>query len=383
MDRQTELGLIERILDYVEERSTDMIGETGKLPVDRYYDPERFEKERDIVFGTLPRAVGHVSQIPGSGDFFTVEAGDQPLLVVRRADGGLNAFLNVCRHRGARLEWEAQGRGRKHFVCRYHGWSYNTEGELVGLPGAAGFPDLTRELHGLKRLAVEERHGFVWVHPTPGVELDVADYLGELDGELSGFGLESHVHHAPRRFTKRINWKLVIDTFLEGYHVNSAHAATIAPMFLNNIGTYDRFGMHQRTVFPKKSIRDLRNSPAENWRIRDHANILYVLFPNTMVLVQPDHMAVFHGYPDGIDGVVVDAYVLLPEHPDTHKAAAYWQKNIDILFGALEEDFDMAESVQAGVRSGANETLTFGRFEQGLSWFHENVDRTISGQHLP
>jgi hypothetical protein len=88
-------------------------------------------------------------------------------------------------------------------------------------------------------------------------------------------------------------------------------------------------------------------------------------------------MGVFHGYADGIDGVVVDGYALVPQAPQTEKASGYWQKNVDILFSALDEDFELAESVQAGVRTGANDDLVFGRMERGLAWFHENVDRLV------
>jgi len=380
MKRQDELALIERILAHVDNGTTEMVDQAGALPVSRYTDPERFEAECATLFGTLPRAVGHGAQIPQAGDFFTTDAGHQPLLIVRRADGGLNAFLNVCRHRGARLEWEACGKGRSKFTCRYHGWVYNADGSLKGIPGAEGFPELDRSLHGLKELAVEERHGFIWVQPQIGAALDLDGFLGDIDADLAGWEMADHVHYQPRQFTKKINWKLVIDTFLEAYHVRTAHAETIAPMFLNNIGISDKFGPHQRLIFPKTSIVGLKETPQEQWSLRQHANVLYVLFPNTMVLVQPDHMGVFHGYPDGIDGVAVDAYTLLPEAPETDKARAYWQKNIDILFGALAEDFDMAESVQAGVRSGANEQVTFGRFEQGLGWFHDTVERLITAR---
>ena len=377
MERSTELGLINRLFDHIDNKTTDMSGETTTLPVSRYYDPDRFEVEQKVVFGQLPRAVGHVSQIPNSGDFFTLEAGDQPVLVVRREDGGVNAFLNVCRHRGARLEWDTKGYGRKRFTCKYHGWVYSPDGALVGIPGSEGFPQLNRELHGLTRLPVEVRHGFIWISPDPSQELDMAGYLDELDGELAGFSLDTHVQFGSRRFTKKINWKLVIDTFLEGYHVKTAHAETIASMFFDNIGLSDRFDPHQRIVFPKLTMRDLKDIPEDDRALRQHANILYVLFPNTMILVQPDHMGVFHGYADGIDGVVVDAYALVPETPSTDKARSYWQKNVDILFDALDEDFELAESVQAGVRTAANDELVFGRMERGLAWFHENVDRLV------
>jgi phenylpropionate dioxygenase-like ring-hydroxylating dioxygenase large terminal subunit len=296
---------------------------------------------------------------------------------VRTTDGGVNAFLNVCRHRGARLEWDAAGCGRKRFTCKYHGWVYSPDGALVGVPGSDGFPELNRDLHGLSRLPVEVRHGFVWIHPDPGGALDVADYLGPLDTELAGFDLAGHVQFSPRRFSKKINWKLVIDTFLEGYHVRTAHKDTIAPLFHDNIGLSDRFEPHQRIIFPKLTFSDLKVQPEDTRSLRQHANILYVLFPNTMILVQPDHMGVFHGYADGIDGVVVDGYALVPQAPQTEKASGYWQKNVDILFSALDEDFELAESVQAGVRTGANDDLVFGRMERGLAWFHENVDRLV------
>ena len=110
------------------------------------------------------------------------------------------------------------------------------------------------------------------------------------------------------------------------------------------------------------------------WQLRPHANVLFVLFPNTLLLVQPDHVGVFNIYPETMGSSRVEAYTLIPEPATTEAARKYWDQYLDILYTALDEDFALGESIQAGLASGANESMLFGRYEQSLAWFHDSVD---------
>jgi hypothetical protein len=163
--------------------------------------------------------------------------------------------------------------------------------------------------------------------------------------------------------------------FLETYHVRTTHKDTIYPMFFDNVGLVDRIGPHLRNVFPKRSIRELAGTPEEGWQLREHANVLYHLFPNTLILVQPDHSAILHVWPNGRGRARVDAYLVVPEAPATEKARRYWTANADILYGAIAEDFAMGESIQKGLHAGANRDFAFGAFEHALSHFHDQIAR--------
>ena len=104
--------------------------------------------------------------MPKPGDWMTHDYAGVPILLLRRADGSLGAFLNVCRHRGARVA-EGCGSGASSFSCPYHGWTYGLDGALVARPEEASFAAAERATHGLRALPVVEKHGMIWVGPNP------------------------------------------------------------------------------------------------------------------------------------------------------------------------------------------------------------------------
>jgi phenylpropionate dioxygenase-like ring-hydroxylating dioxygenase large terminal subunit len=180
---------------------------------------------------------------------------------------------------------------------------------------------------------------------------------------------------APVRQERALSWKLAIDVFLESYHLRPTHKDSIYPMFFDNVGLVDRVGPHLRNIFPKRTIRELPALPTESWELRRHANVLYHLFPNTLILVEPDHAAVLHLWPQGPDRTLLTAYTLVPEAPAmTDSARAYWDANNTILYNAIDEDFAMGESIQRGLASGANREVVFGAFEHALAHFHHQID---------
>ncbi len=349
------------------------------LPVSAYADAVRFDREHARLFRDTPLAVGHASQLTSPGDFFTHDASGVPLLVTRGDDGRIAAFLNVCRHRGTRVEPAACG-SRKAFVCPYHAWSYGRDGRLLGMPHERGFAGIDREQHGLVRIPVAEIAGLVFVTPSArATSLDLTTWLGPLAHDLASFGLATSHVHAPAVQTRALSWKLGIDVFLESYHLRPTHKDSIYGMFFDNVGLVDRVGPHLRNVFPKRTIRELAGTPESGWALRQHANVLFHLFPNTLVLVEPDHAAVLHLWPQGPAQTVLTSYMLVPEAPVTDKAKAYWDANHRILMNAVEEDFVMGESIQRGLTSGANHEVTFGAFEHALEHFHAQIEHATAG----
>src|SRR4051812_34472216 len=124
MKHDHQVELVKRVLAHLEAKTTDTSGALHQQPVAAYADPARFERERATLFGELPLAIGHISQLPRPGSFFTHDAAGVPLLIVRGDDNEAHAFLNVCRHRGTRVEPAACG-DKKTFQCPYHGWTYD------------------------------------------------------------------------------------------------------------------------------------------------------------------------------------------------------------------------------------------------------------------
>lgn len=384
MDHSVEVALIQRVLDHVAAGTKDMARATTPGPVDEYFDADRHRREVDTLFRDYPLIVGHTSQVSAPGDFFTHDNTGVPILVVRDHDGVLKAFMNVCRHRGAVVCQTPCGSGARNFACPYHAWVYGTDGALRDVPDSVGFEDVDKASLGLTPLPVAEEYGFVWVRPRPGGVLDIKDYLGPLGAELDAMELAGHARFEPAEgptptvVRRRMNWKLMVDTFLEGYHFKYAHPRSVYPLFLNNVPVFDRFEPHIRWVMPKRSILDLDSATIENWRLRDHAFVMYYVFPNTMVVAVGDHVATFVHYPRSPDEADMLLTVYVPEAPSSEKAVAHWEKNHAMLLEAIDEDFVIGEGMQRGYRSGAQEHLTYGRFEQALAWFHESANRALA-----
>lgn len=378
MEQATAIALIRRVLDHLDRGTTDMMPRGSARPVAFYTDAAQFAREREAIFRRLPAAIGYRAEVAKPGDFVTHDLSGVPLLAVRGRDGALRGFVNACRHRGTRVEWEACGKGKRAFVCPYHAWTYGDDGALAHIPHAEGFSDIDRTRHALVPVRVAEHAGLVWAVPDPAWKGDLGATLGPLAPELDALGLGTHVPYAPRRYEVRANWKLVNDSSLDSYHIRHAHRRTIASMFLDTMCIFDRFGRNQRLFLAKRSIETLRGTDPAGWRIRDHGSPLYFFFPGTIVLLEPDHAQIAQVWPLAPDRTLVTGATLIPEAPTSEKARAHWDKNVHIFWNALIEDFALMESKQSTLGAGANTELTFGRFEHSAAWFHEAVDAALA-----
>lgn len=365
-----------RVRDHMAARTTDMAEGIARVDVARYTDPQRLAAEQALLRRT-PLALTFASKLAQPGDYVTHDLAGLPILLLRDAGGELQAFLNVCRHRGAKLVWERGGCGKRAFTCPYHAWSYDLSGRLRGIPHEAGFAGLDKAQHNLVRLPVAEAFGLVFVLPEPRDDYDFTGFLAGVKADLDSFGLGSHVLYDEREIGLKCNWKVVIEGGLETYHVQHAHKRTIAPMFADNVAVTDRLEPHARLYFTKRNAAELGDDLSGR-SVRDYGNPLYFIFPNLIVLVQPDHATVMTVFPQGTDNCIVQGGALIPQPPATEKAVAYWDKNVKIFWDALDEDFQMGQAIQAGFRAGANTHVTFGRFEQACAWFHDSLDKRLS-----
>jgi phenylpropionate dioxygenase-like ring-hydroxylating dioxygenase large terminal subunit len=382
MKHADQVAYLERMLRMVRTNTRDDGPGISHTSVEEYYEPILFQREVDLLFRKGPIVVGFSGQVRKPGDFITHNDTGQPILVVRGTDGVLRAFLNVCRHRSATVEQKPCGANKRAFVCAYHGWSYDPTGRLVGITDAAHFGELDRSKHGLRRLKVAEKYGLIWVVPTALADnedatLDIDLYLGALQVDLSGWDMQGWELHSSEPIRPRMNWKLVIDTFLELYHFRYLHPDSVYPIFLDNIATYERLDRHLRMAAAKRTLTELENQPKASWDIRDHAIVLYQLFPNTVLTYTQDHCGVFTSFPITPDESVMQFSVLVSPEEKAKKPESYWKANVDLFAAALVEDFAIGETIQRNFRSGANRRQTFGKFEKALGWYHQEVEKAL------
>ena len=381
MEHVTEVSLIERILNLDRERKREEAAGEHREPVAGYLDPARHEVEISALFRRHPLVLGQGAELAAPGSFVTHDLTGLPILLLRDGQGRFRAFLNVCRHRGARIETEPCGAGRRGFVCPYHGWRYGLNG-AVTIGDAKGFAGLDPTAHGLVELPSAEAYGLLWVRPAipaagESLTLDIAGYLGPLAEDFAAWGLEATHPDFLTHLPEAIDWKVMVDTFLEDYHFRFVHGKSVHRLYLDDRTVYDRFGPHIRYVIPKRSIRDLADTDPASWRLRDHSNVLYLLFPNTVLVFVGDHAAIFAMFPDGPGRSVMRLSFCLDEEP-SGESRLYWDKQIALIKAALAEDFAVARGVQKNFASGANGHLTFGRYEKGQAYFHQAIAEALA-----
>jgi phenylpropionate dioxygenase-like ring-hydroxylating dioxygenase large terminal subunit len=379
MDRDLQLELLDRVMAHRQNGSTDLFPASHREPVERYISPARADVEQQGLFRTRPVLACLSCDVAKPGDYFTLTVAGVPLLITRSADGQVHALRNVCRHRGAQV---ASGRGStaKVFTCPYHAWSYGLDGRLAAVTSRSGFDDVDKLCLGLSPVAVAEGHGLVFVRLEGDEPVDVSAWLAGVEREIGGFALAGYHHVETRTNTRRINWKLTFDTFCEVYHIQSLHKATIAPLIMSNAALFDSFGPHGRIVASRWSIADLEARPREEWDLVPHSTLIYLLAPNSVLVYQQDHVELWQIFPgEDVDHSTMLIHLYAPESPDTERARSYWRKNMDLLMQVTDtEDFIMCEQIQASFRSGAQETITFGRNEPGLIHYHRSLEKLLT-----
>ena len=380
MERTDQIENLRMLRDCLDAKTTVMADAIYRNPVSQYTCPEMLARERTKLFRSHPLHLGFSCEMPDPGDFMTDDFSGVPILLVRQEDGGLRAFMNVCRHRGAPVA-DGCGKGRKRFSCPYHAWVYGGDGALEWVPGEEGFEGFDKAAHGLRPLPVQEKYGMIWAKTVPGEDFEIDDHLQGAARDFAAYGLDRFHHFETRVLRPKMNWKLVVDTFLESYHIQALHHGSIAPLIESNVATFEGFGQNLRTIYLRKNFNELRGLPEAEWNILPYTTIVHVLFPNTVLVVQQEQVETWRVYPDGDDPDAAKMHISLytPEPSVTDSANRHWTNNMNLLMKVVnEEDFPLGERMQMGFHSGAQDHLTFGRNEPALSHYHAALARAVA-----
>jgi phenylpropionate dioxygenase-like ring-hydroxylating dioxygenase large terminal subunit len=361
-----------RILDHVRQRTTDLGDAVWREPVARYRSRERLEREIEGVLHRTPTAFCPSAALPKPGSYVAREAAGTPLVAVRGEDGRARVFRNACRHRGTAI---ASGSGStKAFVCPYHGWAYGLDGALRHVPHAGGFPGLEPARHGLVPVASEERLGLVFAtqgEAAPGPEpwLGLRSLLAPEQRLLESRELEVGV-----------NWKVFLESFLEGYHIRATHRETFYPYGYDNLTLVEQSGRNSRVTFPFRRIEKLAALAPEERRVEGLLTYVYHLFPNALVTVLSRHTNLVVLEPLAVDRTRLVTYALTNPGDGAGAADAEVSARRDAEFvnrtGAAE-DLAVVCAIQRSLASGANEFFTFGRFEAAIAHFHRSLAEVL------
>lgn len=248
-----------------------------------YTDPDRLALEREKLFHTLPLLAGLSGDIPEPGNMMLFDEAGPSIIIARSRTGKVNAFLNTCMHRGARLVRDCTSRQR--LTCIFHAWTFDLEGNLVGIPGKAGFEGIDPASRSLIPVPVAEWNGMIFVIANPEIrEINIEAHLASFAPELAQLELGQLKLVKKGVLEVKSNWKYALDTYGEGYHFGSLHAANIGQGFYSDIAIFDKFDKHHRVAFPHKGYAEMAEKPESEWCPEDYGGI-HFLFPNTVFFI--------------------------------------------------------------------------------------------------
>ena len=367
----SDIDVVQRIFSHIDNLTTDMGNKTWKEPVAHYRCKERLNAElkilqrRSIVFCPSGAFIK-------PGDYVSRDVAGIPLIAIRGLDGKIRAFKNACRHRGVQL---ANGHGcARALVCPYHGWAYSLDGSLRNIPHEHGFPDVDKATRGLVQVACAEINGLVFINQDPhaNIESDVSSVPKLLPDGHRLLSSDSLIIGA--------NWKLYIESALEGYHIRETHKGTFFPVQYDNLTVVEAFGENSRVAFPYQSIEGLRNKNRTDIKVDARLTYVYHLFPNVLISTFPGCMQVVVIEP--IDESTTQQHTYLVTDIDesqTEMLDSVFEGQKFAARGAME-DQKIVLSAQQGLLSEANEHLEFGLFETAIARLHTHLAREIELQ---
>lgn len=354
---------------------------TKKLPASLYIDEERFNEEHEKLFMKLPLPLAPSAYIKEPGSFVCRDGFGQSVILTRDKDGKVHALVNSCRHRGSRVTDNDEPEKGRLLVCPYHAWSYDLSGKLMAVPRREVFGELEKSELGMVRLPCVEKGGVIWVKMDHKADDDFSDIPDELVADLDAFGLADMHLFATRKHEIEGNWKLILDTFLEGYHVIRLHAKSIAPMYEDTVVHVDRFGSHLRQTSARIGFTQevLAKNEESIDDLRRVVTYVYTLFPNTALIFSQDYCNLMVLQPKGVGKTVVHNFMLTDLNPQSEKLRAKWEKSLAMTDGfAFQEDFEASAATYKGLLTGVVDEMMIGGMEVAMEHFHEILEDNMA-----
>jgi phenylpropionate dioxygenase-like ring-hydroxylating dioxygenase large terminal subunit len=393
-----ETGLVERIrrqLRYEKQREGPPEGFPGfpDIPGERYTDPEFLRLEREHVFGKSWLLVGRESDLREPGSFLTTDKPGVPILVVRGRDGALRAFYNTCQHRGAPVVREPCGVARQ-LRCQYHSWTYDLEGELIGVPDRRDFPRLDLASRRLPELRCEIWDGWVFVNQQTHAPA-LLDWLGPIPAqfaELAGASLRTvdvKTHSVP------CNWKVAADAFMEVYHLRTIHPETVSRLLDHRASAMGLFpNGHTRMVtekWPEAVARERATAEAMGSERPDipsagelvrTTNPAYGIFPNLITPLDAFGFPFILFWPEDVRTTTIDVIWYGPDWGDAERPR-FWDLLLPGFDVVMEEDFRNLAPMQRSLESPGLRSIPLSYQERRIYWYHEQIDRMIGPDLVP
>ena len=350
-----------------------------RIPATNYFDPERWQQEVDMIFKRLPLLLATSAELKEPNSYKAIEVVGMPVLISRGADGVVRAFVNMCSHRGSMLVDEGTGTARR-FACPYHNWTYNQEGDLVGIFKQEDFGPLDFSCLGLTSLPIAERAGLIWVILSPAATLDIDLFLAGYDELLEFCHFAGMNHYGSRRLVGP-NWKVSFDGYVDFYHLPILHKNTFGTE-ISPDAVFHRVGAHQRVTGPRAPWSKLEGVPTDEWPDDLLTGGVWSIFPHGSIAgFDIDGIKVYQ-VARIFPGANADESVTYLDFISAGEPTADFTAKVDKQIAFLEavvrdEDYATGLKIQRTVKTGAKKEFIFGRNEGGAQYVHGWFDALL------
>jgi phenylpropionate dioxygenase-like ring-hydroxylating dioxygenase large terminal subunit len=349
------------------------------IPASNYFDHERWQREVDMIFKRVPLLLAMTAEIKEVNTYKAIDVVGMPVLISRGADGIARAFVNMCSHRGAQLVDPGVGTARR-FACPYHNWTYNQEGDLVGVFKQDDFGQLDTSCLGLTQLPIAERAGLIWVTLSPDSKLDFDAFFAGYD-EMLEFCDFASMNHFGTRILAGPNWKISFDGYVDFYHLPILHKNTFGPD-MSPDALFHRVGPHQRVTGPRGNWAKLEGRPTSEWPDSVLTGGVWSVFPHGSIAGFEIEGHKIYQVARVFPGTTADESVtyldFISTAPKTDEFIAAANKQIAFLENVVrDEDYATGLKIQRTVKTGAKKVLHFGRNEGGAQYVHGWLDALL------
>ena len=384
MDAHKQSEMLERLRVHLSSETTDLSPYALKVPAEHYVSEDQLALEVEVLFKQRPVLVALTPHIANEGDYLTHEVIDTSLLLVRDTSGVARAYINACRHRGARL---AEGRGTKaSFSCPFHAWNWGLDGRIIARPNSHdGFAQADARYEQLLEVACYETAGLIFVLlEGDDIEGKVNELMGSSLSDIANFDIANTQYIDSRVTELDCNYKFFLDGFAETYHIAPLHKNTISPFYYSHSTLVERMAGVVHLVSPRKTIdKEFEKPLAEQGLVLPYCTTEYMLAPNAMLTHQVDHIQFWRVYPvDGANRCRIELNVFWPK-PMDEEAERKARLNVDLVWDVTtQEDFPQSVAIHRNLASGAVPDLVFGRNEPALIYYHQNIANAIGSDRL-
>ncbi len=352
----------------------DLTDDYLHIDSDFYTSQQRFEQERALLL-RVPIFAGLSSEVANPGDIMVFDELGPSVIIVRAAGGELNAFLNLCPHRGMRLV--EQSGNRQDILCPYHAWRFDLAGQLKRRPIDEGFEPGSNDC--LVPVAVAEWAGMVFVQVEHDNEpLDIRAHLGDIGPVLEAMELGAATVGFSRTVGCNANWKLLIESNSEPYHVPMVHPKTINHWITPYVYIQDDYGKHHRYASPSKALKPCVDIAESEWPDSNYSAVHFI-YPNVILTMTGDpdsHLTIQSFFPGGSVGQsVASNRFYIPFGKATPERLEQVPFSGEFIMSVLlEEDFPMAEGIWNNIRALPRPVrLQIGRNENAIQGFHRDL----------